>query len=399
MATKQPTGQPNPEDDPALSDYGEEDTDKPDKPDEDKPYVGVNVEKLVQHWEEEARDLTGDFTLNFADQITHKYRAAVDWISENWKAVSGSNFSESANAMYSEFGYIEFQEMRYNMARKGQVYQSQNSEGVRSWRYGTARELVDAKEKSKAMLLKRLGDRSNKMKIVQNFEAVLHELPDIGFKKEKPHQRPKARRVKKVQPVKNVAYFEGLDDVERVKAVVEDWRSIWKKELSKIMKTFTSDMREVQMSKIIETKLFPKWLERYGSAAIVPSDLLKDGKGKPYTSDTKAIRSKFKASKMELPAFMVGGKRSPAQAIKLEFVKALRNTDAGYQKHRQEYRSADESGAKQQEEEKSPGVPSKGELKTKPAKPKEEGARDDEKTSIADQLRALVAQKQNIIRW
>ena len=363
MATeqKEPSGQPNPEDVPQLSDYEEE----PDQPDV------INVDRLVSHWEDEARDLAGDPVITFTEQITSMYKHEIQFMYDHWdEQIGGSNFFSSANQMYKKFEELELEELRYNYAsQKQQIFKGMRGSD-RHWISGSKEEVANAMQDSKARLVKLLGDHSEKIRLIKLFESVKAELPGIGFEQ---RESPKKQKAKKTSVVKNQAYFESIDVSLRTKEVVADWRSIWKSELGGIMATFTSEMREVQMAEILETKLFPKWLERYGKADIVPSDLLKDGKGNPYDSDKKAIRSKFKASKMKLPAFMVGGPTSPAQAIKIEFVKALRNSDASYQKHRREYH--DESRSPDQDEEKSPTVVTEGELKTQVAMLKKEYSR------------------------
>ena len=333
MATEQTSdraGQPNPEDEANVSDYEEDD--EPKKPKQEQEDVAdPEIEKLVTHFLEESRDLQGDPYVTYVEQLEMRYDGMIDYIYQKWNELDKKPFWAEVSKAYKAYTALELQQLRYQQANvHDKIYDGVEKGGVRKWRDGSEKEVDDAMESSRANILTLLGDRSDKIKLLQLFESVKKGLPAY----ESPKKEKRGRAPKKAQPVKNQAYFESIHGDARIKAVVEDWRSIWKKELSGILEMFTSDMREVQMAEILQKNLFPQWLERYGKADILPSDILKDGKGNPYASNKKAISSKFKASKMKLPKFMVGGPTSPAQAIKIEFINALRNSDANYRKHR-----------------------------------------------------------------
>ena len=87
MATEQTSGQPNPEDEPDMSDYEEEDDDdlldegKSDEGDkgEDKGEYDHDIEQLVDRFIQESEDLTGDDYVIYVEQLERKNGELDAW--------------------------------------------------------------------------------------------------------------------------------------------------------------------------------------------------------------------------------------------------------------------------------------------------------------------------------
>ena len=185
MATEQTSGQPNPEDPADMSDYEEDeaadllDEGKSDEGDkgEDKGEYDHDIEQLVERFIQESEDLTGDDYEIYVEQLESRYEGMIDWMHDNWQRLEahGKSFFTLAENTYWEYSTLELEQEKYRHAEQnGNIYDGLASTHghFRRWVKGTQLEATDAMERSRGRLLKLLGDKRMKMRLVSNLESL-----------------------------------------------------------------------------------------------------------------------------------------------------------------------------------------------------------------------------------